>query len=68
MVNKTADSFNNIVLVAKISGKNLLKKWKTTQRWKRSNWLQYNNTMFIQAFLLSQYSFICVQYFKCSDT
>ena len=25
-------------------------------------------TTFIQAFLLSQYSFICVQYLKCSDT
>ena len=25
------------------------------------------NTMFRQAFLLSQYSFIYVQYFKCSD-
>ena len=25
-------------------------------------------TMFRQAFLLSQYFFICVQYFKCSDT
>ena len=36
MVNKTADCFNNIVLVVKISRKNLLKKWKTTQRWKRS--------------------------------
>ena len=24
--------------------------------------------MFRQAFLLSQYSFICVKYFKCSDT
>ena len=33
MVNKTADCFDNIVLVVKISRKNLLKKWKTTQRW-----------------------------------
>ena len=36
MVNKTADCFNNVVLVVKISRKNLLKKWKTTQRRKRS--------------------------------
>ena len=36
MLNKTAVSCNNIVLVVKISRKNLLKKWKTTQRWKRS--------------------------------
>ena len=36
MVNKTADCFNNIVLVVKISRKNLLKKWKTTQLWKKS--------------------------------
>ena len=35
MANKTADCFNNIVLVMKISRKNLLKNWKTTQRWKR---------------------------------
>ena len=34
--NKTADCFNNIVLAVKISRKNLLKKWKRTQRWKRS--------------------------------
>ena len=32
MVNKTAYCFNNIFF----STKNLLKKWKTTQRWKRS--------------------------------
>ena len=29
---------------------------------------RWRNTMFRQAFLLSQYSFIYVQYFKCSDT
>ena len=27
-----------------------------------------NNTRCKQAILLGQYSFICVQYFKCSDT
>ena len=37
MANKTAaDCFNNIVLVVEINRKNLLKKWKTTQCWKRS--------------------------------
>ena len=36
MVDKTADCFKNIVLVVKINRKNLFKKWKTTQRWKRS--------------------------------
>ena len=45
---------------------------KTNEKWLGRKYILIGillfYTMFTQAFVLSQYSFICEQYFKCSDT
>ena len=59
---------NNLIKIECITKDCNVHSHQHRRQYKQKGTVIMANTMFRQAFFLSQYTFICEQYFKCSDT